>query len=192
MWKGFWIHMRKITDMKYFMLAFSIALIGSGNVGCKSTDKTTVASSESNTINQNFVTAEPQLLASIQRTGCYGQCPMYKATFMDNGEVNYVGKRFVEKVGTYAGLISEDQLSEIKSKLVEFDYFNLDSLYPTPIADFPSCITKARSNGVSKKVIDRRNPPKNLKAFEKYLDSVLETVELTKVSDETIYDQKLK
>ena len=158
--------------------------------GCKSTEKIAAKSELSNISTQS--TSEPQMLASIQRTPCYGQCPMYKATFMDNGEVKYVGKRFVEKIGTYSGLISAEQVLEIKQKITEYDYFGLDSLYPTPITDFPSCITEARLNGVSKKVIDRRNPPSDLKAFEKFLDGILEQTELTKVSDETIYDQPLK
>jgi hypothetical protein len=113
---------------------------------------------------------------------------MYKATFMDNGEVKYVGKRFVDKLGTYSGLISEEQILEIKSIIKEYDYFSLDSLYPTPISDFPSCITEARLNGVSKRIVDRRNPPENLKSFERFLDAVLKPLELTKVSDETNYD----
>ena len=133
---------------------------------------------------------EPQMLASINRTACYGQCPMYKATFMDNGEVIYVGKRFVENIGTYKTLISVEEVNEIKAKITELDYFSLDSLYPTPISDFPSCITEANLNGERKKVVNRRNPPKNLKAFEDFLDGLLEERGFEKVSDETMYDPK--
>lgn len=176
--------------MKYLILAFSIGLLGSSVTGCK-TNKAAVSSTETST-SEPIVSAAPEMLASIQRTACYGQCPMYKATFMDNGEVKYVGKRFVEKLGTYSGLISEEKVLEIKSMITEYDYFSLDSLYPTPISDFPSCITEARLNGISKRIVDRRNPPENLKSFERYLDGVLKTVELTKISDETIYDQPLK
>ncbi len=159
--------------------------------GCKSTKQaTTTQVSTENAPVASF--KEPQLLASIQRTACYGQCPMYKAVFMDNGEVHYIGRRFVDKIGTYSGLISSEQVLDIQNKITEYSYFELDSLYPTPIADFPSCITEASLNGVTKKVIDRRNPPKNLKAFEKYLDEVLGTVELTKVSDETDYNKNLE
>lgn len=131
------------------------------------------------------------MLATIQRTACYGQCPMYKATFLDNGEVIYIGKRFVENIGTYKTLISGEEVLDIKKKITEYDYFGLDSLYPTPIADFPSCITEASLNGNMKKVIDRRNPPVNLKSFEKFLDGLLEGREWEKVSDETEYEYNL-
>ena len=165
---------------------FSIAVlsVAVGFWGCK----TSKESSTSNSTNTETVTQkEPQMLASINRTACYGQCPMYKATFMDNGEVEYVGKRFVDNIGTYKTLITADEVMEIEKKIVEYDYFSLDSLYPTPIADFPSCITEAQLNGERKRVIDRRNPPPNLKAFEKYLDDVLKNREWEKVSDNTDY-----
>lgn len=182
-------HSFKTVSMKYafplsIILGLSVALFS-----CKSSKESTVSATETTSEKVEMKT-EPQMLASINRTACYGQCPMYKATFMDNGEVFYVGKRFVENIGTYKTLISADEVNDIKAKIVEFDYFSLDSLYPTPIADFPSCITEANLNGERKKVIDRRNPPQNLKAFEKYLDSLLEGRDFEKVSDETMYDPK--
>lgn len=166
------------------ILVFGIALSS-----CKSSKDTTSASSIEGNDTEVSVQSEPKMLASIERTACYGQCPMYKATFMDNGEVIYVGKRFVDKLGTFQGLISSENVLLIKKNIVEYDYFGLDSLYPTPVTDFPSCITEASLNGNLKKVIDRRNPPQNLKDFEKFLDSLLNDLELEKVSDNTNYQR---
>jgi hypothetical protein len=182
----------QINDMKNLLLALNIIIFGANFVGCKSTEKSTVATASNSSTSETLMATEPQLLASIQRTACYGRCPMYKAVFLDNGEVEYVGKRFVDKVGTYSGLISAEKTQEIKDMAKEYEFFKLDSLYPTPISDFPSCFTEVRLDGVSKKVVNRRNPPENLKSFERYLDGILKSVALTKVSDETIYDQPAK
>lgn len=163
---------------------FPLAIvIGFALASCKATKESTSASSETKAT-ESVVQEEPQMLASIKRTACYGQCPMYKATFMDNGEVIYVGKRFVENEGTYKTLISEEEIIEIKKKITEYDYFSFDSLYPTPITDFPSTITEVNLNGQRKMVVDKRNPPAELKAFEKFLDSLLEGKKLEKVSDD--------
>ncbi len=81
-------------------------------VSCKSNKEVTNAGSSSESVNDQL-SNKPQLLASIERTACYGQCPMYKARFMDNGEVIYVGRRFVEKIGTYKGLISAEEIQAI-------------------------------------------------------------------------------
>lgn len=174
--------------MRTSFIALSLVVITVANIGCKTSKETTAATTETTSSDKTVVATEPKMLATIERTACYGQCPMYKATFLDNGEVIYIGKRFVENIGTYRTLISGEEVLEIKKKITEYDYFGLDSLYPTPIADFPSCITEASLNGNTKKVIDRRNPPDNLKAFEKFLDGMLEGREWEKVSDVTEYN----
>ena len=171
--------------MKHVLPLALICALSLSIFSCKSSKETTTASASSNT--ESAMQTEPQMLATIQRTACYGQCPMYKATFMDNGEVVYIGRRFVDNLGTYKALLSEEDVLDIKKNIAEYDYYGLDSLYPTPITDFPSCITEVNLNGVKKTVINRRNPPDNLRAFEKFLDSLLEKSELEKVSDETNY-----
>lgn len=168
--------------MKHVFPLSLVVILSMAFFSCKSSKKIVTTTSE-----YNSEQTEPQMLASIKRTACYGQCPMYKATFMDNGEVKYIGRRFVEKVGTYRTLLSAQEVQELKQKITEYDYYRLDSLYPTPISDFPSCITEANLNNQYKMVVDRRNPPSNLKAFEKFLDSLLEGKELEKVSEETDY-----
>ena len=175
--------------MKNLFLAFSLCAIGVfAFSSCKSNKEAVSASPQQERSVKTSAQTAPQLLASIQRTACYGRCPVYKATFMDNGEVKYVGKHFVEKEGTYKTLISAEEVLAIKNKIDEVDYFGLDSLYPTPITDFPSSITEVNLNGKKKKVVNRASPPANLKTFEKFLDSLLEGKELEKVSDETNYD----
>lgn len=155
--------------------------------GCKSNKEVANASDSSPTNNEVEILLKPVLLASIERTACYGKCPMYKATFMDNGQVMYVGRRFVEKIGTYSTLLEPNEIELIKKKAEELKYFELDDLYPTIVSDFPSCITEVQINGNSKRVVNRQNPPQNLKSFEKFLDSLLEGKELQKLSDETNY-----
>ena len=177
--------------MRNLFQVLTISSIALFALSCKSNKDTTSATPSESSVKSPEQTA-PQVLASIERTACYGRCPMYKATFMDNGEVKYVGKRFVEKIGTYKTLISAEEVLLIKKNIIEYDYFSLDSLYPTPISDFPSVITEASLNGQLKKVVDMRSPPDNLRDFEKFLDSLLEGKELEKISDETNYDTKAK
>ena len=169
--------------MKRFIPILLLASMGT-MLACKSTKNTTTSTSATS---NELIRTEPQVLSSINRTACYGQCPMYKATFMDNGEVEYIGRRFVDNIGTYKTVITAEEVEEIIKQIEVADYFGLDSLYPTPIADFPSCITEAQLNGKRKKVVNRRNPPVELKNFEKFLDSMLHARDWEKVSDNTDY-----
>ncbi len=170
--------------MTYFkwVIPFAILFV----FGCKSNQE--VTTKEPETVGQQEpINLKPVVLASIQRTACFGQCPMYKISYMDNGQVTYVGKRFVEKIGTYSTLLNEDEILSITDMVEDLNYFELDSLYPTPVSDFPSCITEVQINGKHKRVINRRNPPENLRSFEKFLDSLIEGKKLRKDSDNTDY-----
>lgn len=126
-------------------------------------------------------------LASIKRTPCYGRCPIYKLTIMDNGEVVYQGKQFVEKLGTYSGLLTSEDLKTILEKAKETNYFELDDAYDVPIADFPTCVTSVTKDGKTKRVMNKQGAPPSLKKFELYLDSLIEGLELKKISDEVNY-----
>jgi len=141
--------------------------------GCKNIESPTKADAKTATV-----------VASIERTACYGSCPIYRATFFSDGRVRYVGKRFIPNVGTYDLVISADEVKSIGEKAVGIGYFDLKDKYDSPVIDFPSCVTTFTSDGRSKTVFDRVDGPKSLKAFEKHLDSLLENKEFKKVSDE--------
>ena len=82
--------------MKNLLLSLTVLVSAASFIGCKSTEKSASTTSTPPEKSETTMATEPQLLASIQRTACFGQCPMYRATFLDNGEVKYVGKRFVK------------------------------------------------------------------------------------------------
>lgn len=128
------------------------------------------------------------MLATINRTACYGRCPMYQAIFMDNGEVKYIGKRFVDNVGTYKTLLSEEEIKEIEKRITDINYYQFDSIYPTLVTDFPSCITEVNLNGKYKRVLDRQNPPRELREYELFLDGLLENRDWEKLSEEAVYE----
>ena len=69
---------RKITVKFYFILIFIF-------VSC-------------NTI-KDINIKEP--LISLQRTACFGECPIYKFEIYSSGDCIYYGKKFVEKIGQY-------------------------------------------------------------------------------------------
>jgi hypothetical protein len=55
------------------------------------------------------------LLATLERTGCYGECPVYRLTVSSDGSVVYVGTRWVKVLGRREYALSEAQLSLLES-----------------------------------------------------------------------------
>ena len=179
--------MRRLLNISTVFVLGLVLLASS----CKSTkDAAQNASTETQTSSTQEVSQsanQPSVLASIKRTPCYGRCPIYQLTIMDNGEVLYAGKRFVEKLGTYSGLLTSEDLKTILIKAKEANYFELEDSYDVPIADFPTCVTSVTKDGKTKRVMNKQGAPTSLKKFELYLDSLIEGLELKKVSDEVNY-----
>lgn len=154
--------------------------------GCKSKEQTAPTPSITTTETQTLQNG-PQIVASIERTACFGQCPIYRATFYDNGEVRYVGRRFVEMVGTFTTLISAEELAEIDAFAEKIGYHGFKDAYPTPITDFPTCITSHRKGDKVKKILNGEHAPADLIGFERMLDGLLKDRDWTLVSESTTY-----
>jgi hypothetical protein len=114
-------------------------------------------------------------------------CPTYRIYIKDNGQLVYEGKRFVEKLGTYEGMVSSVDVENIQNKIREMDYFSLEDAYDVPISDFPTCVTSVNLDGKQKSIMNKQDAPASLRSFEKYLDSLIDGLELKKVSDEIGY-----
>jgi hypothetical protein len=56
-----------------------------------------------------------QALATLERTGCYGECPVYRLTVNSDGSVVYVGTRWVKVLGRHVFKISEAQVAELQA-----------------------------------------------------------------------------
>ncbi|MCG3165768.1 MAG: hypothetical protein POELPBGB_01543 [Bacteroidia bacterium] len=124
---------------------------------------------------------EDSLFVYLERTACYGQCPMYKFSIYNSGYAVYEGKRFVEKLGKYEARISKTELDEIRSKARAINYFDFKDEYPKTASDFPATKTAVVLDGKRKDIMDGSNAPSALKEFEKYLDSVKDSAEWRQV-----------
>jgi hypothetical protein len=95
----------------------------------------------------------------LERTACYGTCPIYKITISGDGSVVFEGRRFVKKTGTAKAAISQQQVRELLAEFEEIKFFDLRSQYAEREdgckewwTDMPSAITSISSNGKSKSV----------------------------------------
>jgi hypothetical protein len=123
------------------------------------------------------------LFASIKRTPCYGRCPIYEAKIFSSGFVLYEGKRFVEKEGIFTTWLSEEQLQQITDKANELQFFDLEVEYDSPVTDLPTTYTFIRNGAITKQVKNRVGGPDNLKAYESFLEGMLDAANWKKKSD---------
>ena len=103
------------------------------------------------------------LYVRIERTPCYGRCPIDKVEAFGDGRVRYVGERFVPRLGTYTRQLSAQELSKLESILRESAFEKYDTLYDnTGISDLPSLILTYRLDGREKRITCRTGCPPDL------------------------------
>lgn len=78
----------------------------------------------------------------LQRTMCFGTCPVYSVTVDNKGNANYSGEMFVYKSGEHHWKISMRKVKQLNDLIEEFGFKSF--IYEPGeefITDQPSCIT---------------------------------------------------
>jgi acetamidase/formamidase len=96
---------------------------------------------------------------TLERTACFGTCPVYKLTIKSDGSVMFQGERFTKTTGTATGKISATDFRALVAEFEKSDYFSLADAYtpgtkecPRPTTDMPSAETSIHLNGRAKRV----------------------------------------
>ena len=113
-------------------------------------------------------TSEIELIISLQRTACFGTCPIYKIEIFSNGNGVYTGKRFVENIGVTKFSLSETQLNLILKKAEAIGFTSMKKEYSEPISDLPTTFIQIKD----KKIKDYTGAPKTLKNLENLIDQL--------------------
>lgn len=113
----------------------------------------------------------------LQRSGCYGTCPIYNVTIYGNGIVKYEGKKYVDRIGMYIGHIEPEVFTEIMAMSKEYGFMDMDSIYSASITDLPSSQITLLHNQKTKSVREDGEGPKELIRFQRYLDGLVSKVD---------------
>jgi len=118
-------------------------------------------------------TSEIELIISLQRTACFGTCPIYKIEIYSDGSGTYTGTRFVENIGITEFNLSETNLNLILTEAEAIGFANMKDEYSEPISDLPTTFIQIKN----KKIKDYVGAPKTLKNLEKLIDQIyLQTI----------------
>ena len=115
---------------------------------------------------------------TLERTPCYGPCPVYKVTVLRTGEVVYFGEAHVAKVGTHRWRISRRRLQRLAEAFERANYFRLEDDYASHgVTDAPGCSTSIEYDDGSSKSIEHYHgdptAPDALTELEDEIDRIL-------------------
>jgi hypothetical protein len=96
---------------------------------------------------------------TLERTACFGSCPVYTLSVSPSGEVTYEGKAHVRVLGAATAQIPKQGVDALLSELEKAGYFSFASRYASAeptcgryAVDLPTVITSATLDGRTKRI----------------------------------------
>ncbi|HEX9102083.1 MAG TPA: DUF6438 domain-containing protein [Polyangia bacterium] len=116
---------------------------------------------------------------SLERTACYGRCPIYKVTVLRDGTVLWEGERFVKVTGKATAKLPAAAIAELARAFARADFFALHDKYDRyDVTDHPSAVVSF-DDGKRKKSIHHyhgdRSAPQALSELEDRIDELVGT-----------------
>ncbi len=114
---------------------------------------------------------------TLERTACFGACPMYVLALYEDGTVVFNGLRFVREQGLRIANIGADQVRDLVGHARRISYTSMDDRYegsatdPAP-TDLPSVITSVRLGDSPKSIHDYWGAPATLRELERHIDEL--------------------
>lgn len=91
---------------------------------------------------------------TLSRSACFGFCPVYRVTITDDGEVTYVGERFVNVTGERRATIPRADVERLLRRFDEVGFEQLRDSYRAAVTDLPTYTVTLERNGRTKTVSD--------------------------------------
>jgi hypothetical protein len=112
------------------------------------------------------------LTVSMQRTACFGTCPVYTVRIYEDGLVEYTGTRFVKLAGAQSWHIEPAAVRALVAEIDKAGFFEMRDEYTAPVTDQPTTYVTVISGGRHKSIKDYFNAPPALEEIEQRIDEV--------------------
>ena len=128
-----------------------------------------------------FIGAESTITKIVlERTPCFGSCPVYTLTVHSSGLVEFAGKNYVKAQGPQTGKISAASFARLVKKIEEIDFFGLRDRYDgknpdgsgSTVTDLPTRKTTVARGEETKTVVNYFRGPPGLTELELLIDEL--------------------
>jgi len=112
---------------------------------------------------------------TMERTPCFGRCPVYRLDLDGAGKVVYEGRGFVKERGRQEATVRAADVQALAKEIEAAGFFTLRDSYPPDATDNASVITSVTIDGKTKRIehdLSSRAAPASLKALYQRIDEV--------------------
>ncbi len=124
---------------------------------------------------------DEELLIEMQRTRCYGYCPVYTVKIDKRGKGLFEGVENVEKIGRFSFSLRQDELLELENAFQEIDFYRLKRIYDGQASDLPTTYITYNKDGRRKKIMDYYGAPAALNDLENRIESLVLSKKMRKI-----------
>jgi hypothetical protein len=122
-----------------------------------------------NTVSKSTKDELNQLTISLEKTACFGTCPVFKIKIFKNGKGIFEGKKCVKKTGLIDFKLSQKEIQKILVKAENIKFSEMLDEYSEKITDLPTTYIQIKE----KKIKDYFGAPKKLKDLETLIEEIV-------------------
>jgi uncharacterized protein DUF6438 len=126
---------------------------------------------------------------TLERTSCFGTCPVYRVSISRSGLVRFEGKKHVARAGADTSRVSKGSVDSLLAELEGAGYFDFDDRYVAGAracglyaTDLPTVVTEVTDSTRSRRIEHDRGcsaAPPELSRLENRIDEVAGTARWT-------------
>ena len=159
----FWVTLVCFTDSDQYFDTLNVTITGSA----------TGTTSPFNT--------KEELVITLERTACFGTCPVYSLKIKGDGTVIYAGEDFVQTEGIQETTISIEAIEQLVTEFEKADYFSLNDSYTSfGVSDMPSVNTSISIGDRTKAIkhyLGDLSAPEQLTELEDKIDEIVNSAQ---------------
>jgi hypothetical protein len=139
----------------------------------------------------NAQEADAAVAITLERTACFGTCPVYTVTILEDGTVRYNGGDFVEVTGEQSSEIDPETVASMVEAFENAGYFEWKETYDTQsVTDMAYVTTSVTRDGETHRIahyLGDYSAPLALTFLENWIDEMTNTQLWTGVAPEIAY-----
>ena len=124
------------------------------------------------------------LVATMEREGCFGECPIYKLEIFADGTVAYHGKTAVHTVGLRVGHMNEVAMRELHRQFAQVHFMSLPDFPRSDCTDLQQVTLEYQGHRVVHNWGDKQ-APEDLIYLELGIDGLTDSVKWVGLEEST-------
>jgi hypothetical protein len=114
--------------------------------------------------------AQRTKVISLQKTACYGTCPIFVMDIYSNCKVILEAEKFVNVgEGTFKSKLTRGQMDTLKQKFEKSEFFEFEESYSSNVTDLPTTFLYYNNGSQDMKIEMYGDRPAKLEGLDAYL-----------------------